>query len=295
MTHKKSIYPILWYEELSCKDERNQILLSMTTTIAQTHHKSLSEKTMWSTERLNEYEKNGFVLIRGLLSPAEVENLNSHLPETLNGKDEEDGMHREREKTGAPRSVFLVHRYSPVFKDLAKHPKILNPIKQILRNDVYIWHSKINVKEAFEGTVWLWHQDYGYWVKDGIQDRLLSVMVFLDQSTLNNGCFMLAAGSHQWGNLPHYSDTITTSYKQWCVETEALKKVLKEEMILPITGAPGDVLFFHSNILHGSGHNMSPLPRKTMIFVYNDITNKPKPVENPRPDWVVSRQFEIVA
>ena len=65
-------------------------------------------------------------------------------------------------------------------------------------------------------------------------------------------------------------------------------------MITPIIGQPGDALFFNSNLLHGSGHNMSPLPRKTMIIVYNDIDNKPQNVENPRPDWVVSRDFEIV-
>jgi ectoine hydroxylase len=260
-----------------------------------TQPQTASSKTKWSAQQLAEYDKNGFVLVRGLLSPAEIARLTSHVPEVLNGKDEEDGMHRERERSGAPRSVFLAHRHSPVFKELARHPRILNPVKQILENDVYIWHSKINVKDAFEGTVWLWHQDYGYWIKDGIEDRLVSVMVFLDRSTLNNGCFMLAAGSHKWGNLPHYSDSVTTSYKQWCVEIEPLKKVLKEEAISPIIGNPGDVLFFHSNILHGSGHNMSPLPRKTMILVYNDITNKPRPVENPRPDWVVSREFEIVA
>lgn len=248
---------------------------------------------MWSTQQLNEYQETGFLLMKGLLSSTEVDTLNEQVPALLNGKDD-DGMHRAREKSGAVRSVFLAHRHSPVFKELARHSKILGPVQQILKSDVYIWHSKINVKDAFEGAVWLWHQDYGYWIKDGVEPRLLSVMVFLDQSTLNNGCFMLAAGSHRWGNLPHYSDTVTTGYNQWCTEIDTLKKTLREEMIHPITGNPGDVLFFDSNLLHGSGHNMSPLPRKSMILVYNDVDNKPRAVDSPRPDWVVSRQFDVV-
>ncbi len=48
------------------------------------------------------------------------------------------------------------------------------------------------------------------------------------------------------------------------------------------------------NLGHGSGHNSSPLPRKTFIVAYNDIANKPEPVEKPRPDWVVAREFEVV-
>ncbi|MEZ6050400.1 MAG: phytanoyl-CoA dioxygenase family protein [Planctomycetaceae bacterium] len=203
-------------------------------------------------------------------------------------------MHRERERSGAIRQVYLTHRYSPPFQRLSTNPKIVEPVKQVLGEQVYVWHSKIHVKDAFQGTVWLWHQDYGSWMWDGVDPRLVSVMVFLDRATLNNGCLMVAAGSHKWGRLEHYADEKTTSYKQWCVDTETLKHRLTEEMIQPVTGEPGDVLFFHCNLLHGSGHNMSPLPRKSIIIAYNDLDNRPRPVDNPRPDWVVARQFDPV-
>ena len=39
---------------------------------------------------------------------------------------------------------------------------------------------------------------------------------------------------------------------------------------------------------------MSPLRRNSFISVYISIENKPKPSENPRPDWVVSRNFDLV-
>lgn len=248
----------------------------------------------WTKEQLKQFEVHGFLLVRGLLSQHEVAELNSEIPELLNGRDEIDHLHRERERGGAVRQIYLAHRHSPPFKELIKHVKILGPVKQVINNEVYIWHSKINVKDAFEGTVWLWHQDYGYWMWDGVNPRLISVMVLLDRATLNNGCLLVAAGTHKWGRLEHAADTETTSYKQWCVDLPTLTERLQEEMIKPITGEPGDVLFFHCNLRHGSGHNMSPLPRKTMIIVYNDIDNKPQPVENPRPDWVVAREFAKV-
>ena len=248
----------------------------------------------WTEHQLQQFHEAGYLFMPGLFAAEEVERLSVAVPELLAGDEQDDLMHRERERSGAVRQIYLTHRHSPPFAALSKDSKIVEPVRQILDNDVYVWHSKINVKDAFEGTVWLWHQDYGYWMWDGVDARLISVMVFLDRATLNNGCLMVAAGSHHWGRLEHYADEVTTSYKQWCVDTKTLKQRLTEEMIQPITGEPGDVLFFHCNLLHGSGHNMSPLPRKTIIIAYNDLANQPRPVDNPRPDWVVSRQFDPV-
>jgi len=248
----------------------------------------------WNQQQLQEFDKLGYLFVPGLLPTHQITELNSAVPRLLAGEEQSDGIHRERERSGAVRQVYLTHRYCPPFKALSKNAAIVEPVKQILGKDIYIWHSKINVKDAFEGTVWLWHQDYGYWMWDGVDPKLVSVMVFLDKATLNNGCLMVAAGSHKWDRLEHYADEETTSYKQWCVDTETLKQRLTEQMIQPITGEPGDVLFFHCNLLHGSGHNMSPLPRKTIIIAYNELNNKPRSVEKPRPDWAVARQFEPV-
>jgi ectoine hydroxylase len=56
-----------------------------------------------------------------------------------------------------------------------------------------------------------------------------------------------------------------------------------------ITGAPGTVVLLHCNLLHGSGHNMSRHSRWHIYTVYNPVANRPGPVDNPRPEWVVAR------
>lgn len=248
----------------------------------------------WTQEQCDSFRERGFALMRGLFSADEILRLGEATSELLLGNDEQDGLHRERERGGAVRQVYLAHRHSPPYKAISEDARIVGPVKQILNSEIYIWHSKINVKDAFEGTVWLWHQDYGYWMWDGVEPRIVSAMVLLDEATINNGCLLVAAGTHKPGRLEHYADEKTTSYKQWCVDNETLKQRLTEEMIQPITGQPGDVLFFDCNLLHGSGHNMSPLPRKTFIVAYNDLSNRPRAVEKPRPDWVVSREFKPV-
>jgi ectoine hydroxylase len=250
--------------------------------------------SFWSQQKLQQFHDEGFLIQRGLVTHDELAEVRQSIPNALSGDDSKDGLHRERERSGAVRQVYLTHRHCPAFRALAHNPKIVGPVRQVLGTEAYIWHSKINVKDAFEGTVWLWHQDYGYWILDGVEPRLVSVMVLLDRATINNGSLMVVAGSHRWGRMEHYSDTVTTSYKQWCIKTEVLRDRLKEEQIQHVTGEPGDVLFFDSNLVHGSGHNMSPLPRNTFIVVYNASDNRPRAVENPRPDWVVSRDYETV-
>lgn len=249
----------------------------------------------WSDEQLNEYKNNGYYLAKRLLNKQEIDLLNEAIPEILYDEQKYAKIHRVKEWSGAIRSAFLAHRYVEAYREIIRNPKILIPVQQILDSDVYVWHSKINVKDALEGTVWLWHQDYGYWLWDGAEKpRLISVMIILDKATLNNGCLMAVAKSHKLGRQEHYLDEKTTSYKQWCLNTDFLKENVKDEDIIHVTGEPGDAFFFDCNIIHGSGHNMSPLSRNTFIIAYNAIDNIPLNVENPRPDWVVSKIHETV-
>ena len=247
----------------------------------------------WDVASRRAFADDGYVLRRGLLAPDEVGALLAEMPRMLGG-DDADGLHRERERTGAVRQVYLAHRHSPPYRALARDPRLAEPARRVVGGDVYVWHSKINVKDAFEGSVWLWHQDYGYWSRDGVAPRLCSAMVFLDRATAHNGCLLVAAGSHRWGLLPHHPDEVTTSYRQWCIDADALRGRLDEAMIRPITGEPGDVLIFDPLLVHGSGHNLSPLPRKTVIVCYNAVANAPQGVAQPRPDWVVSRDLTPV-
>ena len=178
----------------------------------------------WSPQQIQRFHDEGFLIQRGLVTCDELAEIRHSVPGVLSGDDSVDGLHRERERSGAVRQVYLTHRHCPAFRSLAHSPKIVGPVRQILGVESYIWHSKINVKDAFEGTVWLWHQDYGYWILDGVEPRLVSVMVLLDRATINNGSLMVVPGSHKWGRLEHYSDTVTTSYKQWCIKTDVLRE-----------------------------------------------------------------------
>ena len=251
---------------------------------------------MWTERQLATYREDGFLVQRGVIPPDRIEELRAAADAVM----AEDAVnppevHVVREKSGPVRSVFCAHRGIEPFRDLCRSEPIAGPVKQIFGDDAYVFHSKLNYKESFEGTVWLWHQDYGYWRYDGVDDRMASALVMLGPNTSANGCVMLIRGSHRWGVLDHYSDEVTTSYKQWCITPAALREHITDEaMIIPIEGEAGDVCFFDCRTVHGSNHNLSPAKRYSLIYAFAAIDNVPAGVENPRPDWVVARQFEAV-
>jgi len=244
----------------------------------------------FSDEQLKDFDNSGYLFFPELFSRQEIQVLLDEIPR-LKAHQTAGNL---TEKTGVARQLYLSHRDSIPFKSLSGHPRILDGVEQLVGNSVYIWHSKINMKEPFEGTVWLWHQDYGYWYHDGVDPKLVSCLVYLDEGTTENGCLMVIPGSHKLGRLEHFPDEITTSYKQWTIPVPKLREITTHRSVISLPGKPGSTLFFHCNLVHGSNHNMAPAARKTVIFAYNDVENKPRAVPNPRPDYVVSRRYDVV-
>jgi ectoine hydroxylase len=225
---------------------------------------------MWTEEQLATYREQGFLVQRGLIPQGQIEEVRAGADELMAEQaDNPPEVHVVREKSGPVRSVFCMHRSVQPFRELCRSAPIAGPVKQIFGDEAYIFHSKFNYKESFEGTVWLWHQDYGYWRYDGVDDRLASALVMLGPNTRDNGCIMLVKGSHRWGVLDHYSDEVTTSYKQWCITPDALREHITDEaMIIPIEGDAGDAIFFHVKMIHGSPPNYSTVPRPVFIHRY---------------------------
>lgn len=246
----------------------------------------------------DEFAEKGFLVFPELFDGAEIDALRGEIARM----GEIDADHVIRERTGGVRTIFRVHEdngptQSPPFRALSRNPRLLRPAMDVLHDeDLYIYHSKVNTKVAIEGTVWLWHQDYGYWYWDGVPSGdLVTSMVLLDEATELNGCLYIVPGSHKLGRLEPYPDEETTSYKQWTIERERLITVLEEHASpVPITGPPGTAAVFHANVLHASGHNLSPHDRWQVYFVYNPVANRPRDVESPRPDYVRSVNFEPI-
>jgi ectoine hydroxylase len=259
-------------------------------------------------EQLGFYGENGFLLLPECFSTVEIRRMSTELP-TLLG---EDSQCRVVEKEGgAVRSIYGSNTKNEVFRRLSCHPRIVEPARQILNSDVYVYQFKINIKSAFSGDLWDWHQDFIYWHKeDGVpSDRMISVAVFIDDVNEFNGPMFLIPGSHRQGTLevtawkainagadsvykdsPSWISNLTADIK-YSVGTEVVSHLVSRFGIVAAKGVSGSVLFFHSNLVHASPNNISPFNRVIAVATYNSISNIPVPAGYRRPDFLCSRDY----
>ena len=196
-----------------------------------------------------------------------------------------------REEGGAPRTAFAAHTYNEGFRRLGRHPRLIEPVIQLLDGQVYMHQFKVNAKAAFDGAVWQWHQDYGTWQRDDDmpEPRAMNIAVFLDEVTAANGPLLLIPGSHRAGVLAAEHDTTTTSYPLWSLDKETVTKLADRGGLVAPTGKPGGLLMFHSNIVHASPPNISPWSRVIVYLSLCEVSNHIRKFQ--RKEWIAHRDF----
>ena len=212
-------------------------------------------------------------------------------------------------KDGTVRLIHGVHLEKEVFQRLVQHPKLVKPVMQMLGNSaVYVHRCSINFKAAFENTMWSWHQDYMYlWKDDGIPTaRLVNAIVFLDEVNEFNGPILLIPGSHKEEPISLFSEEdqypsieeeqyLNSRRMKYIIDRETIVKFVEKYGIVAPKGTAGSVLFFHTNCVHGSAPNsMSPFNRTIATILYNSVENIPVAVENPRPEFLASRDYRPI-
>ncbi len=239
-------------------------------------------------EQKEQFDRDGYLFFPRLFRPDEVKVLTDEVPALYAQRRPEN----VREKTGdVVRTNFAAHMYSYPFAKLARHPRMVEPIRQLFGEPVYMHQFKINGKQAFDGDVWQWHQDYGTWKNDDLMptDRAMNVAIFLDEVNEFNGPLMFIPKSHKQGVLAAGHDTATTSYPLWTLDNATVTMLVADGGIVAPTGKPGCVLMFHGNLVHASPPNITPYPRKivylTLCAVSNHIT------KFSRPEFIAHRDF----
>src|ERR1044072_7322150 len=187
-----------------------------------------------------QFDRDGYLFFPSLFRPEEIEVLADEVPALYAQRRPEN----VREKTGAVvRTNFAAHMYSYPFAKLARHPRMVEPIRQLFGEDVYMHQFKINGKAAFDGDVWQWHQDYGTWRADDQmpEARAMKIAIFLDEGNELKGRRRFIPGSHKLGVLDADHDTSTTSYPLWVINQETIRLLVDCGGIVAPKGPPGSM------------------------------------------------------
>lgn len=222
-----------------------------------------------SDKMKEDFEEHGYIMVRGLLDKDELEKVKVALEDNDAIRKHAFGV-----ADGKGRESMMAlwnHPGSDVTGMVGRCEKVVNTCEKLLGGEVYHYHTKLMMKEPFTGGSHLWHQDYGYWYKNGcLYPDMMTVFIAIDKITKENGCLQILRGSQVCGRIEHIMVGGQTGADMERVNQ--LKKVLKLEHV---EMEPGDALFFHSNLLHTSNANDSKYRRWAFLCAYNKKSNDP--------------------
>ena len=243
---------------------------------------------MLSDSQFEDFWDNGYVFVPELLSATEMQILRDQLPAMLTSQ--RQGLILEKDGTTV-RSIFNMHNFNEVYARFIRHPKLIHAASQLVESQVHLFQLILNLKAAYSGDIWPWHQDYPtYRTDDGMPScRCVNVLVFVDPVNQFNGPLMMVPGSHKEEYPVPLLDSSTTGYAGRWLAPKQFEDIVNSRGIVAPEGPAGSVIFAHTNIIHGSGPNMTPWRRGVISMTLNSIENIIG--ESSRPDFVVSRDL----
>ena len=174
--------------------------------------------------------------------------------------------------------VFKVHRDS-VFHEFATQPDLVASVQHLLGTDIDCFLSQFIFKNP---GAWgqPWHQDAFYFPFD--RGPQVGVWLAVTEATLANGCLHVVPGSHLEPVHEHLLDRRPNANQGY---VEILDHDMSGEQ--PVTMAPGDLLIFHSHLMHRSKDNDSSAIRAAMVYHFGergtvDLAEHPAPIN----DWM---------
>lgn len=240
-----------------------------------------------SAAQLGQFERDGYLFIPNLFSPDEIAVLSDELrrltrlnrPEVL------------RAATGELRALLAMERYSEPFAALMRHPRLVQPARQILDGPVYMHQYKVVAKDPFGQLDFPWHQDFGSWhAHDGMSEpRAMNFAFFLDDVTEFNGPLCFIPGSHVAGMAQAKAEPLPGATPLYTLDRETVKRLSDRGGMVAPKGPAGSGVFFHGCMAHASGPNLSARTRYILYLTCNHVANW---IRRPtRPDYYASRVF----
>ena len=227
-------------------------------------------KQALTAEQVKQYHQEGYLIVKGFFNPGEAAKL--YDTAIADGAVSKNAIN-VNDSTGKRSKLSLWYKPgNDIYGLLTRSESLVTAVDKILAGDAAVchFHSKLMQKEPKVGGAWEWHQDYGYWYKNEflLPDQMMSVMVAVTEANKENGCLQVIKGSHKMGRIEHGFSGEQVGASQHYVDLS-----LQTMELVYVELDAGDVLFFHSNLLHRSEANLSDRPRWSMISCYNRASN----------------------
>jgi len=256
--------------------------------ILQTAFLTDSQKKSWN--------ESGFILCKELISEEDCKQINHEVSEIIHSiiKKEDEFSHayggdgkiaiREMKPNEHAKTIedemsklFRIHSKG-IFNDIIKREEVINPLRDILGENIDCFLSQFIFKNP---GAWgqPWHQDSSYFNFN--KSPQVGVWIATSEATLENGCLVILPGSHKEPLHEHLTDERPGANYGY---TEIKDHDFSDEE--PLLLKKGDVLFFHSFLMHKSYDNKSSERRTAMVYHFAESDTKVLGLDSPTNEWV---------
>ena len=205
-------------------------------------------------ELKKQYWENGYLLLKDFLSKEESTNIVNWANE-LEKYPEEPGKwmiyFESNHKKSRIENILNYHEKLNEFVE----SKIYPLVKDIYGKEMTIFKDKLNWKMG-HSKGFMPHQDQPAW-SEFPADRYISVALFANESTVDNGCLEFVSKQHKNGVYTHENSQITP-------------KIVDSFDWNYVTSTTSDVLLFDSYAPHRSGPNITNNSRRIFYFTFNE-------------------------
>jgi phytanoyl-CoA hydroxylase len=247
-----------------------------------------------TTQQQEQFDQDGYTILRQVLSPAEVEGAREAMQELVDREAHKllqqglisDLMEDEPFETRFLR-LYQNHLdrasdYRPELHLAGLFPlffnsKVLDIVEILLGSEIRLYpnYTARPKLPQHAKTLVLWHQDGGYTEfnspeaanKDVSQMRMVNVWSPLVPVNRHNGCMQFVPGTHRLGVVPHEE-------KQYYLEIAREYLKPREADAVDVELEPGDIVLFHNLLFHRGLPNLSQGIRWSLDWRYQDATQE---------------------
>ena len=215
---------------------------------------------MLTKEQLTDFERDGFLVVKGLYDEDEMRNVRAWTEEVTRYPEVPGKymMYFEQSKLDENKRILSrMEDFEPYHEDFSRlfnDEKMKGNTSQLFGEEAVLYKDKINFKMP-GGDGFKAHQDVqAGW--DRYSKLHITVLLSVDATTLENGCLEMATGQHKKGLIGE---------KWQPLDENALKYIA-------VVTEPGDAIFFDSFAPHRSEPNLTDKARRVLYVSYNRLS-----------------------
>jgi phytanoyl-CoA hydroxylase len=215
-------------------------------------------------EQVRLFRHNGFIKLPGGLPPERVAGLKEAIWRDI--RKEVEPVVRDRQ--GRVVRISDIWDRGPLFQETLTSPEVLDPLETLLGPNIELIrnrHNHATLRLAEDGADYM-HRDILQWSR-----TIVTVLFYLEESTVENGCTQVIPGSHLFPGVASLS----------LAQDEQVQRAGLLEQSVPVPMPAGGLLAIDSFLMHGAGRNQTEATRISMTVGYHSV-DELSDVVNPK-------------